>query len=144
MEATLSIFAWMGVVIIQAIVHYSLVARKRQHEKEEAPLDIALLDEEEDGLSPRGSYGDSAPLEVLAVQRDSLDGDEPQIFFQLLTQTGSEMLHVSTTLAFPTGQLVAMTLLCLVVFTLTRNSFFWWLQSSPSLERIVEEQINID
>lgn len=140
---TLSIFAWMGVIIIQAFIHYSLVAQKRQHEEEEGPLDIALLDdEEEEGLSPRGAYVDSSPLEVLDVQSDSLDGDEPQIFFQLLTQTGSEMLHVSTIGASPRVSRVD-SLVSRAVHTHT-ELFLWWFKSSPSLERIVEEQINID
>jgi hypothetical protein len=28
-------------------------------------------------------------------EEESLDGDEPQLFFQLLSQTGSEMMNVS-------------------------------------------------
>jgi len=80
LDVAISIFAWMGVVLIQAMVHYKLGGRRR-HEKEMEEVDADDCD------FPPPS------LEDVPVG-EPLDGDEPQVFFQLLSQSGSEMVTV--------------------------------------------------
>jgi len=162
MEVTLSIFAWLGVVLLQALVHYLVVrTRKRGTVADDAPaLEASPLvlerrskesKQQVDGppapQPPRGGsdaeeleaketgYADSAgdarvvkpaasrdsSIETSKTSTDgesdaendhhsgddidsnslcddmddSLDGDEPEEFFLLLSQTGCEMLKVS-------------------------------------------------
>jgi hypothetical protein len=128
-EVTFSIFAWLGVVLVQAMVHFSLGARRRLEELESHPLESALLVEEAP-IFPEGSRPvlveepsetifsnhDDEVYQVQELQckgkpvmlttrphsyegdeeEEFLVGDEPQLFFQLLSQTGSEMMNVST------------------------------------------------
>jgi hypothetical protein len=137
-EVTFSIFAWLGVVLVQAMVHFSLGARKRLEELESHPLEGTLLAEEHpicpDGSRPvlvkepsesslvsssqdttLSTHDDDEVYQIQELQckekqvilttrphsyegdeeEESLDGDEPQLFFQLLSQTGSEMVNVS-------------------------------------------------
>jgi hypothetical protein len=128
-EVTFSIFAWLGVILVQAMVHFSLGARRRLEEVESHPLESALLVEEHP-IFPDGSRPVlvEEPIEIILSNHDdevyqiqelqckekqvmlktrphcyegdeeeeSLDGDEPQLFFRLLSQTGSEMMNVST------------------------------------------------
>jgi hypothetical protein len=138
-EVTLSVLAWLGVIIVQAAIHFSLGARRRLEELERHPLEGTLLVEEHpifpDGTRPvlveepseSSLFSSSQDMilpnhdddEVHHIQElqckgkqaifttrphfyegdeeeESLDGDEPQLFFQLLSQTGSEMMNVST------------------------------------------------
>jgi hypothetical protein len=139
MEMTLSIFAWLGVILLQAMVHFYIKARKRLSRVEEPPpleasplvleslaqlhadhssricncavaddsfqkddnLSVAKtesiqsidsLDEYDSNLHDALCWDDSDDL--------SIDGDEPQMFFVLLSQTGSEMMKVSESLSF--------------------------------------------
>jgi hypothetical protein len=74
-EISYAIIVWSVAIVFQAAVHYSLKRRKRL---QEATLPAA------------GHL--SSPLPV--CDNGSLDGDEPPVFFELLTQTGSEMMNV--------------------------------------------------
>jgi hypothetical protein len=149
-EVTFSIFAWLGVVLVQAMVHFSLGARKRLEELEGHPLEGAILVEahpifsggtrpvlvKEPSESSLISSSQDTTLsihddEVYHVQElqckenqfifttrphsyegdeeeESLDGDEPQLFFQLLSQTGSEMMNVSA------GRVIALQFVCIL------------------------------
>ena len=83
MEHLYYTFMWLsGAVIFQAIVHFTLKRRKR----EEARL-------EQQHHHHRISSHNSLP-EMDAASAESLDGDEPPVFFELLSQTGSEMMMV--------------------------------------------------
>lgn len=141
-EMTLSLFAWLGVILVQAMIHYLIRSRRRLQEESPPPLEASpivlesllaqqkasLRDnkdettttadteqnttqdlirknsfstdktasiksteslEDELDIIQKGSFGLDEDDEV------SFDGDEPRIFFQLLTQTGSEMMKVS-------------------------------------------------
>jgi hypothetical protein len=112
-EVTFSIFAWLGVVLVQAMVYFSLGARKGTRPvlvKE--PSESSLISSSQDtSLSThddevyRVQELQSKEKQVIFTTRphsyegeeeeESLDGDEPQVFFQLLSQTGSEMMNVS-------------------------------------------------
>jgi hypothetical protein len=177
-EVTFSIFAWLGVVLVQAMVHFSLGARKRQEELESDPLEGALLVEEHP-IFPNGTRpvlvkepSESSLLssslsthddEVYHVQElqckekqvifttrshsyegddeeESLDGDEPQLFFQLLSQTGSEMMNVST------GRVLALRCCIYRNILFLTNLIFWPFpsQTSRSIETLVQEQIQVN
>jgi hypothetical protein len=75
-EISYAIVVWSVAIVFQAAVHYSLKRRKRL---QEAPVPAAAAEL-------------SSPL--LLCGNGSLDGDEPPVFFELLTQTGSEMMNV--------------------------------------------------
>jgi hypothetical protein len=154
-DVTFSICAWLGVVLVHAIVHISFGARRLLGESESHPLERTLV--EEHPISPDGSrpvlvedpsessvwssvsqcqtqsqdchshshkdafkvafhnevhlhlleHNDNEKQQQETVtltrplcyegdeEEESLDGDEPQLFFQLLSQTGSEMMNVS-------------------------------------------------
>lgn len=139
-EMTLSLFAWLGVLLIQAMVHYYLTSKRRapRLEEEPPPLEASPLVLEslgqlhadarknevtsdrdittecnlkEDNLSTAKtesiqsmdsfedgdwSHRDHVVDDYLSDSDDlSFDGDEPQMFFLLLSQTGSEMMRVS-------------------------------------------------
>jgi hypothetical protein len=169
-EVTFSIFAWLGVVLVQAMVHFSLGARRPLEELESHPLESALLVEEHP-IFPEGSrpvlveepsetiFSDHDD-EVYQVQElqckgkpvmlttrphsyegneeeESLDGDEPQLFFKLLSQTGSEMMNVSTDRGSP-----YLLLNCASTGTKFLTNFYF-LQTSRSIESIVQAQIQV-
>ena len=85
-ELYYSIGLLSAAVIFQGIVHYYLTrvvsSRKQQH-----PENVTLL-----SLDRRLSSSNSTLAEMDAAE--TLDGDEPPVFFELLSQTGSEMLMV--------------------------------------------------
>jgi hypothetical protein len=132
-ELSLSAFAWTGVVLLQAVVHYTVRTQKRKmgaggfsrhhHDDDDdqpaldaSPLvlDLAALrpaDEHEEGLlrsRPRAlpdaaaaaaaSSSHAVSGELFQDEIDPLDGDEPPVFFELLSQTGCEMMRVCATL----------------------------------------------
>ena len=99
MDIVFSIFAWVSVVLFQAVVHYAF-GRKREQEEAltERPSSSDSSDSEED---------DSVREQQILLSKsreedgeEALDGDEPEEFFELLSQTGSEMASVSTKLEF--------------------------------------------
>jgi hypothetical protein len=178
-EVTLSIFAWVGVVLVQAMVHFSLGARKRLEELESHPLENALLVEEHP-IFPDESrpvlveepsessfcnqddevYHTKQELQCEGEQvilttrphfyegdeeEESLDGDEPQLFFQLLSQTGSEMINVSTVYTDRRVLACSSILRLREHYFLTNLIFFSYsLQTSRSIESIVQEQIQVN
>ena len=133
MEMTLSLFAWLGVIVIQVMVHvYIRTKREKPYAKDAPPLEasplvlesLAQLDEDSQDL-PRcaTTMDDDAQkddnmstaktesiqsmdsmdecdlsqqdLHCFDISDDlSIDGDEPRMFFVLLSQTGSEMMKV--------------------------------------------------
>jgi hypothetical protein len=72
-------------------------------------------------------------------EEESLDGDEPQLFFQLLSQTGSEMMNVSADriLAFTFSTYRNVLFLTNIIFLI------YHLQTSHSIETLVQEQIQV-
>ena len=76
-EITYSLGLLAAAVIFQVIVHYTLQRGKRRQEVE----------------AQRLSQGSLSASSVL-LEESSLDGDEPPVFFELLDQTGGEMMNV--------------------------------------------------
>lgn len=107
-EATLSYLAWFSVVLFQAIVHFWILdSRKRADEqgslhtenaahtfnetnacKVHPPEDETPLNEQIPRMVPH------TPVSEDEDEDESFDGDEPKVFFELLEQTGSEMMKV--------------------------------------------------
>jgi hypothetical protein len=116
-ELSLSAFAWAGVVLFQAIVHYTVRTQKRkmgrgdcgdpQPALEASPLVLELAFTPEQ-IGKEGGARDHCPRthavaaaashvvsdELFQDEIDPLDGDEPPVFFELLSQTGCEMMRV--------------------------------------------------
>ncbi|GKY96122.1 hypothetical protein MPSEU_000572500 [Mayamaea pseudoterrestris] len=134
MEMTLSLFAWLGVILMQVMVHYYMTTRKKMTLEERAPPleasplvleSLAQLDRSQHGdgtactnaddfnykdgslstaktesIQSLDSFDDyeSSQHDAAAVNWTddlSIDGDEPRMFFVLLSQTGTEMMKVS-------------------------------------------------
>ena len=117
-EIPLSIVAWVSVVLVQAIVHYVVLSARgaRRIEDENFMIEESLslatndgsLDASDEIPGSPDSFFNSDSLGVKEeldedfellrkplITRDELwDGDEPQNFLQLLTQTGSELIQV--------------------------------------------------
>lgn len=107
MEFSLSAFAWMGYIMFQAMLHYTLRCRKRLEDDEPAldasPLVLELArNETGGGVASRdieARFEDDDDEERCAFLHDedanecTLDGDEPPVFFELLSQTGCEMMR---------------------------------------------------
>jgi hypothetical protein len=117
LELTLSAFAWAGVMLFQAIVHYTIRTQKRlngtgadldEPALEASPLvldELAAIGNLEDEGGPYAPEVPTLPLGpasgteavggvVFQDEIDPLDGDEPPVFFELLSQTGCEMMRV--------------------------------------------------
>lgn len=101
-ESTISVLAWMSVILFQAVVHYHISGAHRRRGEEEAV--VPALNEENEmkqSFSSTEIADDPMPhMMPYAVgeeedEDESLDGDEPRMFFELLEQTGSEMMRVS-------------------------------------------------
>uniref|UniRef100_A0A7S3P543 Uncharacterized protein n=1 Tax=Amphora coffeiformis TaxID=265554 RepID=A0A7S3P543_9STRA len=78
-------------VIFQSIVHYSLKRRKRLQEVQA----LNLQQQQQQQQHCRNSSNASLPDMDITCTTESLDGDEPPVFFELLSQTGSEMMSSS-------------------------------------------------
>lgn len=101
-EGTISYLAWMGVVLIQAVVHYSILGARSRRGAEEADVTVRMDEEKEQSSAKPLAADDQVPRMMPHVtpsededEEESFDGDEPQMFFELLEQTGSEMMKVS-------------------------------------------------
>lgn len=98
-EPTLSFIAWMSVVLFQAIVQMSVI-RGRKFDDAGNYGDVAAIEIERDPKHDSTENERDVDLsEESKEESQSLDGDEPSEFFQLLKQTGSEMMQVSETVA---------------------------------------------
>jgi hypothetical protein len=99
-ESTILLYAWMGVILIQAVVHYFILGARRRGDDE---VDVSLLNEKKKEQVVSISVADDDPMPRMTPhvagddedEEESLDGDEPRVFFELLKQTGSEMMRVS-------------------------------------------------
>jgi hypothetical protein len=97
-----SVYSWITVVLIalfQALVHYWLAGRRYMAEgKRRLISDSDNKDVKERSEGSARATNEEA-LQSLSVREghcaSSFDGDEPEIFFELLSQTGSEMARVS-------------------------------------------------
>ena len=120
------ILAWMGVVLVQAAVHYTLSARRR--------LDSTETEFKESGgerAHQRTILTMQAPFPVRMdeEEEDSEDLDEDELQ-QLLSQTGKEMMRVSYRVSrFTVARIGSI---------LTTSGE----QSSRSLQAIVQEQLS--
>jgi hypothetical protein len=105
-EATPSYLAWFSVVLFQAILHFWILDSRKRME-EEVSTQSAVVESNEaneiknDPPEIETSVDDEIPHMVphTPVSEDededeSFDGDEPKVFFELLEQTGSEMMKV--------------------------------------------------
>ena len=104
-----SVSSVISVVVFQVIVHYWLSGRKyiaegKERAEVEALEQSCLLLESKDGDDRSHTSARSPREEVLHslsqshiedISSSSFDGAEPEIFFELLSQTGSEMTAVS-------------------------------------------------
>jgi hypothetical protein len=118
-DVPLSIVAWCLVVAIQAVIHYVVLGsrRERQIQKDEDLIieESLSLATNEGSIDAAGdervnilTHQDSFTLPDIGVPENAsvllddqklLDGDEPQDFLQLLTQTGSELVQVRKLIA---------------------------------------------
>lgn len=87
LETGVTILAWMGVFLIQALLHYKLRNGARKHSLTEESCTVKLSEVSSDKVKQQITAEDEE-------RSESLDGDEPLLFFELLSQTGSEMMHV--------------------------------------------------
>jgi hypothetical protein len=110
-ELPLSVVAWISVVLVQAIVHFVVLGSRRgrpvggkyeEHAVEEC-LSLATADTTDDAdgsftLSESGYQGSVIPEDpstpILMGEKDIIV-PEPEMFFELLDQTGTELLKVS-------------------------------------------------
>jgi hypothetical protein len=114
LNASISYLAWIIVVLIQAIVHFWIFKGSRR--RDDIDLDnpsqektYACYAGDEEMLKQRrhnlGILEDCVPPMVPHAQisedeyeeepeQETFDGDEPQLFFELLDKTGSEMMKV--------------------------------------------------
>ncbi len=114
MEIPLSIVAWMSVVLIQAIMHFGVIARRRNgrsqnEEMLENSLSSATADSSVAGLNGQDNSMRQhqrkeskeliPPFIISSGSEESNDSDEqadePRDFMLLLSQTGTEMMRVS-------------------------------------------------
>lgn len=106
-EATLSYLAWFSVVLFQAIVHFWILDSRKRTDDDCVPLTAVDNDTYESKSDPqqleRKTEDDPiprmvphTPLSEDEEEDESFDGDEPKVFFELLEQTGSEMMKVRT------------------------------------------------
>ena len=79
-EITYSLGLLAAAVIFQAIVHYTLKRGKLRQEEQRSSLVV-----------------EQPTTTALVLEESSLDGDEPPVFFELLDQTGCEMMNVRDT-----------------------------------------------
>ena len=103
MDIVFSVFAWVSVVLFQAVVHYSFARKPKKKLTEQA------AEEEEEEETEKATHDAETAKQKLnqmpqrahlsfSVEEDDaneMDGDEPQVFYELLSQTGSEMARVS-------------------------------------------------
>jgi hypothetical protein len=102
MEIVLSIVALVSVVLFQAVVHYSF-ARKKQKNNEKLLsgwTDTTSSKDKNPGtpfLVPGRASSMVSCMEPKKKEDidETLDGDEPEEFYELLSQTGTEMARVS-------------------------------------------------
>lgn len=109
LEASISYLAWFGVYLIQAMVHYFIFGTRRRADEEGRVPEIngvPLKDENEQIAPALEMVHESRTSRMIPhatssededEEDESFDGDEPQIFFELLKQTGSEMMRVRCT-----------------------------------------------
>ena len=111
-ELPLSVMAWISVVLVQAIVHYVVLGSRRgrsvggKYEDQgviEECMSLATVDTADDAdasftLSESGFQGSIIPEDpstpVLMGEKAVVVPD-PEQFFELLDQTGTELLKVS-------------------------------------------------
>jgi hypothetical protein len=114
-ETTIMWVAWIGVVIVQAVVHFWILDSRKRLDDDEVPSpthpvnevnnnDNAEISSKSNQHEEKASDFDQVPRMVPHIpgaededddEQESFDGDEPQVFFELLEQTGSEMIKVS-------------------------------------------------
>lgn len=99
-----SFVAWISVVLIQYIVHYSIVSRTRKNEgnNDDDFMFVPSLEQISGGGSEHiknnnknnedADCGGELVSLIDSDLEDMLDGDEPENFMVLLSQTGSEMM----------------------------------------------------
>jgi len=109
LELSLSVVAWISVVLVQAIVHYVVLGSRRgqavggaQDETLEECLSLATAETAEDAdasfnVQDGGYQGIVAPADpstpVLMGEKEIFT-PEPEQFLELLDQTGTELLKV--------------------------------------------------
>jgi hypothetical protein len=102
-ESTISLLAWMVVILIQAIIHYFILGARRRGDDGEVPV-LKEVEEQNQSVSKQEATDEPIPrMMPHAISEDedeeeSFDGDEPQMFFELLEQTGCEMIRSCTSL----------------------------------------------
>ena len=88
LEAPLSAIAWIGVILIQAIVHFAIMPRLRQ--RTEADDHVQVHGEDSESAFRREEDDDEEDDDEL-LEED----EQPENFVKLLSQTGDEVIDVS-------------------------------------------------
>lgn len=116
LHLTVSYFAWIVVVLIQAFVHFWILKGSRRRDGIDLGTFTSSLDKMDAHVADDRKVfnlrthkvvepDDQVPPMVPHVQlsedeyeeepeQESFDGDEPLLFFELLDKTGSEMIKV--------------------------------------------------
>lgn len=89
-----SIYSWFSILVLHALLHFWVAGKcKQQNNSEMTNMMKELADS---GLSVAKQRAlDSFSERDLTESASSFDGNEPPIFYELLSQTGSEMASVS-------------------------------------------------
>jgi hypothetical protein len=106
MESPLFLLAWVAVIAVQAAVHFFIFgARRRCRDRDDLRLLTTDVPKDDASKLLSQSSSDCAPRMIEhnfdededdeEAEDTSFDGDEPKLFFDLLDQTGSEMVKVS-------------------------------------------------
>jgi hypothetical protein len=110
-ELPLSVVAWISVVLVQALLHYVVLGARRgrsvggkyEDEAVEECLSLATADTTDDTdasftLSESGYQGNVIPEDPstpILMGEKAIIVPDPEEFFELLDQTGTELLKVS-------------------------------------------------
>lgn len=86
LEVPLAVVAWVSVVLIQAIVHFRIIPRRRQ----------SLIEASQASLDELDVFDEPSLASTAMDQSDHFDTDvDREKFIELLNQSGSELIRVS-------------------------------------------------
>lgn len=88
-----SIYSWFSILVLHALLHIWMAGKCKQQNNLEATTMTSELADAGLSLAMRRAL-DSFSERDLSESASSFDGNEPRIFYELLSQTGSEMATV--------------------------------------------------
>mmetsp|Transcript_2861 Transcript_2861/g.4915 ORF Transcript_2861/g.4915 Transcript_2861/m.4915 type:complete len:115 (-) Transcript_2861:262-606(-) len=94
LEVPLTVVAWVSVVLIQAIVHFRIIPRRRRSLIHQASLEnVETLDEIPPLMASSASQSlDFSENDYLPDEGDEVEVDKRK-FIELLDQTGSDLIR---------------------------------------------------